>query len=304
MVAKLNVFDRVLKVLARQYAARFLELALPSLPLLIVDTLENVELSIPEERVDFVHRVAYGEQEYALHIEFQTKHQADVPQRLFVYSALLTRQLGLPVLTLVFYLTRRAAPVPDAYQVQVGGIAVNRFEYPVIKLWEYADEIAQGRWPELAPLLVTLKEGEPDPAVLGQERELILQEPDLSKRADLLACAVTIAARYFDKAFLWQFFREEVEMIREATFIEEWLDERLEEGRQQGLRQGLEQGLEQAHLADLLRILLWRFGKLPVTVEEQLKSLTTEQLDSLLNEALKAPNLDEFQAVLGHVTSS
>jgi len=38
-----------------------------------------------------------------------------VPRRLFVYSALLSRQLDLPVLTVVFYLMRRSAPLPTAY---------------------------------------------------------------------------------------------------------------------------------------------------------------------------------------------
>ncbi|HIC93394.1 MAG TPA: hypothetical protein EYP09_03995, partial [Anaerolineae bacterium] len=83
---------------------------------------------------------------------------------------------------------------------------------------------------------------EPDEGVLARERELILQEEEERKRADLLACAVTIGARYFDKEFLWRFFREEVEMMREATFIEEWLEEKLEEGLQRGLQQGLQQG--------------------------------------------------------------
>jgi len=61
MATKISPFDRVLKVLARDYAPRLLELALPEAPLQVVGTLENVELAIPEERVDFVHRVVYNE---------------------------------------------------------------------------------------------------------------------------------------------------------------------------------------------------------------------------------------------------
>jgi hypothetical protein len=288
--ARINVFDRVLKVLAREYVPQFLELALPGTPLQVVGTLENVELALPEERLDFAHRLVYGEHEYVLHIEFQTEHRADTPQRLFVYSALLTRQLRLPVLTVVFYLTRRSVPLPDAYEVQVGGVTVNRFEYPVVKLWEYADEIAAGRWPELAPLLVSLVGEQPDETILVRARELILQEQDHRKRANLLACAVTIGARYFDKAFLWQFFREEIEMIREATFVEDWLEERLEEG--------LQQGLQQARLADVLRILRWRFGELPLSLEERLSLLKAEELEPLVTEALQASSLESFRMTI------
>ncbi len=306
MTARINIFDRVLKVLAREYAGRLLELALPGAPLEVIGTLENVELAVPEERVDFVHQVAWGDQTYTLHIEFQTQYESDMPRRLFVYSALLTRQLGRPVLTVVFYLTRRRTAIPDAYQVRVGDVIVNRFEYPVVRLWEHADEIAAGRWPELAPLLVALVKGRPDEKVLAQERALILQEQDARKRANLLACAVTIGARYFDKEFLWRFFREEVEMLREATFIEEWLEEKLEEGLQkglqkgvqQGLQQGLQQGQQKARLVDVQRILRWRFGALPMSLEDRLSLLGAEQLEPLVDRALEAPNLDAFRAAI------
>ena len=301
MTTTINVFDRVLKVLARNYAERFLELALPDVPLRLAGTLENVELAIPEERVDFVHRVMWEEQEYLFHIEFQTEHRADMPERLFVYSALLTKQTGLPVITLVVYLARREAPLPSAYQVQVGNVVLNRFEYPVVKLWEYADEIAAGRWPELAPLLVTLVK-EPDEAVLARERELILREEDRYRQADLLACAVTIGARYFDKEFLWKFFREEVEMMREATFIDEWLEEKLEQGLQQGLQQGFQQGKRQTQQRLLLRILRHRFGEVPLRLEERLGVLTAEQLETLTDLALDVPDLGEFSAVVENLT--
>lgn len=295
----MNTFDRVLKIIAREYASQLLELALPGASLQIVGTLENVELALPEERVDFVHRVLWGEQAYILHIEFQTAHEADTPRRLFVYSALLTRQLGLPVLTVVFYLARRQTPVPAAYAVQIGGLTVNRFEYPVVKLWEHADQIAAGRWPELAPLLVMLAEEPPDRGVLARERELILQESDSRKRASLLACAVTIGARYFDKDFLWRFFREEVEMLKEATFIEEWLEEAREQAREQALEQGLQTGRQEERRATVRHILQWRFGKLPFGLDVRLDRLTGEQLLPLVDRALDAASPEEFAAALG-----
>ena len=107
-----NIFDRVLKILARHYAGCFLRLAVPEVAVELVGTLDNVELSLPEERVDFVHRVLYDGAEFLFHLEFQTEHEMDVPRRAFVYSALLTQQFHLPVLTLVVYLQRRVASLP------------------------------------------------------------------------------------------------------------------------------------------------------------------------------------------------
>jgi hypothetical protein len=60
---------------------------------------------------------------------------------------------------------------------------------------------------------------------LEEERQLILQEKDDKKRARLFATAITIASRYFEKDFLWKFFREEVEQMREVPFISDWIKE-------------------------------------------------------------------------------
>lgn len=141
---------------------------------------------------------------------------------------------------------------------------------------------------------------EPNEAVLARERELILHEEDRSRRADMLACAVTIGTRYFDKEFLWKFFREEVEMMREATFIDEWLEDKLEEGLQRGLQQGIQQGIQQegkqVRWLILLRILRRRFGELPLSLEERLGTLPAERLETLVDTALDIPDLQAFTA--------
>jgi flagellar biosynthesis/type III secretory pathway protein FliH len=105
-----------------------------------------------------------------------------------------------------------------------------------------------------------------------------------------------------------------VEMLREASFIDEWLEEKLEEGLQkgseqglaqglqlglqQGLQQGIEQGKKQEALLILQRILLWHFEALPTPLLAQLQSLTVQQLDMLIVTALQAQSLDEFAVTL------
>ncbi len=143
-------------------------------------------------------------------------------------------------------------------------------------------------------MLVALQPDPPDEATLARERALILQESDSRKRADLLACAVTIGSRYFAREFLWRFFKEEVEMLREASFIEDWLQEKLDEG----LEKGLQQGEQRARLTDLRRILSRRFGVLPLSLLERLRGLSAEQLEPLLETALDAATLAEFQAAV------
>jgi len=114
---------------------------------------------------------------------------------------------------------------------------------------------------------------------------------------------VTIGTRYFDKEFLWRFFREEVEMLRGASFIEDWLEEQLEEGLQRGVQQGLQQGLHEARRMDMVRILRHRFGDVPLNLETQLGLLTADRLALLMDVALEAPDLVAFAEEVDHISS-
>ena len=244
-MAEINIFDRTLKIIARDHAEVFLKLAFPGEKITLVGTLENVELSLPEERVDFVHEIQYNGEEYLLHIEFQLQHKKDFPKRVFVYSAELTSQFDKPVISLALYLARRESPIPESYTVCLGKDVINQFSYPVLKIWDYEAEIRLGKLRELAPLLTMIVK-EPTVETLEEERQLILREKDDNKRGRLLATAITIASRYFERDFLWQFFREEVEQMREVPFISDWIKEAEEEGTRRGFLQGLREGQQEA----------------------------------------------------------
>ncbi|RLC74005.1 MAG: hypothetical protein DRI61_17390 [Chloroflexi bacterium] len=297
-----DLFDRVLKVLARDYPRAFLEVAFPEVPFRLIDRLQNVELGLPTRRVDFVHRLLDPDgSEYLFHIEFQTRHDAAVPRNLFIYSALLTAQFDLPVISTVFYVMPRRKVLPESYEVKWQDVVFNRFRYRVVKLWEYEAEIKEGRWPELAPLLLVLAE-EPTEELLRRERDLILRERDAKRRADLLACAIIIGSRYFERDFLWQFFREEVKAMREATIIEEWIKEGEERGRQQGIQQGLRMGALQTRREDIMRLLLTRFD-MPYRVGKELEDALgkiedIDVLGELMVAAVQAETLQTFREQL------
>ncbi|HIE30588.1 TPA: hypothetical protein EYP66_25295 [Candidatus Poribacteria bacterium] len=249
-VNKVNIFDRTLKIIARDHAEVFLKLAFPDEKIDLVGTLENVELSLPAERVDFVHEIEYNSEEYLLHIKFQLQHKQDLPKRVFVYSAELTDQFDKPVISLALYLQRRESPIPENYTVSLGKDVINRFSYPVLKIWDYEKEIRSGELRELAPLSPMIVK-EPTVEMLEEEQQLILQEKDDKKRARLFATAITIASRYFERDFLWKFFREEMEQMREVPFISDWLKEE----RQEGLLEGRQEGYAQACREDIISLL-------------------------------------------------
>lgn len=300
-MVKINLFDQTLKIIGRNYAASLLRLALPGVQARLLGTLENVELSLPVRPVDFLHRIECEGQECILHIEFQLEHEADFPRRMHSYHGALSEQFKIPVLSVALYLSPRLSELPAEYLVRVGGQVVHRFTYPVVRLWDYVDRIRSGEYRELAPLLITLID-RPDEAILREERELILAEPDPRKRGDSLALAVMVASRYFDKAFLWRFFQEEVRQMREGTFIEDWLEEMLEQGLQQGLQRGRLEGATQAHRETILQILTTRFNPSPEQIKALAKKLEAigelDVLRELVTHALRDCTFTDFNLSL------
>lgn len=315
-MATINTFDRSLKVIARNHADLFLRLALPDLPLTLVNQPENVELSLPVQPVDFVHRILYQEQELLLHLEFQLEHFADFPRRICHVHGALTQQFKLPVLSFAIYLQRRKAPIPHEYLVEINQLPINRFSYPVIKLWDYVEQIRNGQLRALAPLLVILEEA-PNAETLQVERQLILAEPDPAKRADLLAIAVTLASRLFDREFLRRFFREELAQMQHATLIDEWLEEAVEKAVEkavqateakataQGIAIGKIEGMHERAVTSILRILMIRFGITALQKETANLKLNVivdlSTLDELEERALTAFNFNEFNLYLNEL---
>ena len=147
--------------------------------------------------------------------------------------------------------------------------------------------------------MLIMLEREKTEAVLHQEKELILQETHPQKRADSLATAVMIASRYFDLNWLWEFFGEEVEQMRQSNFIADWIEEGIQQGleqaRQQERQQGLQQGLQQGKQLILIRLLATKFGELPQSVTDQIQEMTAdEELDQLGIRLLTAESLEEI----------
>lgn len=235
----ITLFDRSLKVRIRHAAPTLFRLAgVTADPLVIQPT--DTAINISEFRADqvFLVRDAEDPLRWAIHIEYQMEPDARVLEDWFFKNAALTVQLQRKVILLVVYLTRgRRASFPDTYTVQGDGLT-NSFRFETIRLWEHADRIRSGELVELAPLLV-LCENRPTEATLRKERELILRVPVPELRRELLAVALTVATRYFSRDLLLAHFREELDMLKEASIIQEWIDEGEARGEERGRTAGV-----------------------------------------------------------------
>ena len=68
-----DIYDRSLKILAKQYPKPFIKLALGSAENINIETIENPEINLPEKRLDFVYGLTDEEKEYILHLDFQDR---------------------------------------------------------------------------------------------------------------------------------------------------------------------------------------------------------------------------------------
>lgn len=288
--------DRVSKLLFRKYADLLLRLTFPDRSVRLISVEENVEINLPTRPVDTVMIISTDEGgrevERVLHVEYYARHRADVPRTLFVYSGELTDRMGMDVITVVVYSERREVerrPAPE-YVVQVGERVMNRFMYTDIWIQDYEAQIRSG---ELAPLAPYLLEIVPSPTVetLKTAKALAQTEPQLERRTLLLSLVALLAGRYFDKEFVREMFRKEIDMMQTNTFFDEWL----EEAEQRGIEKGRQEGREEEAQALLLSLLEHRFETVPVRLVLQIQSLSIEELNRLFELTLTATSLQEVE---------
>ena len=240
MSKRVNPYDRSLKILARLYPGVFLSLLNLGEP--IEAAVDNPEINLPEKRADDVMRVTAADgEEGRVIFEFQFTGSRDALKRCFVKCALVHEITDLPVIGVIVYLTEKG--YSEVYDMCFEGCQ-NQYHFETIKLWEYKEEIESGKRKELAPFLILFTD-EPAREVLDKEKSLIMQVKDEKERANLLSLAMTIAFHRLKEAWVKEYFKEEIAMIKTADIIQEWIEEGVEKGRKEGMEQGIREGLQQ-----------------------------------------------------------
>jgi predicted transposase YdaD len=145
----------------------------------------------------------------------------------------------------------------------------------------------------------------PSPTVetLETAKALAHTEPQLERRTLLLSLVALLAGRYFDKEFVREMFRKEIDLMQTNTFFDDWLEEAqqkgiekgIEQGIEKGIEQGIEQGREEEAQALLLRLLEHRFEAVPVRLVLRIQSLSLEELNRLFELTLTATSLQEVE---------
>lgn len=276
----MHEIDRVLKILAGRFPDVFLKLLFGNRKDVILLGLEDTQLNIPEYRSDKIFRLKQKGKETILNLEFMIQPRKGALKNFLIKTALLIANYSLPVVTIIVYLERgKYIAFPDEFEYRFLGFR-NRFILDKILLWEYKEKIESGELLELAPLLPLFYQ-KPALKLLEKEYELISKVTNFQQRSDLIALAMMVAFRKYEIQFVQEFFKKEYQMLKESTFVKEWIKEGWAKGIKEGKKEGLEEGIEYGKLALLLHLVKSKFETINPKIESQLKKLKDKQIDEL-----------------------
>ncbi len=226
-------------------------------------------------------------------IELQLHYDLAMPLRMLIYCALARQKYSLPVLPIVIYLVEPSPgiAVAENYHTDFKGYITHQ-DFMVVKMWELnAHETLKQPAPAGLLPYVPLMAGA-DIDVVKECAQRIRQEPDHEELETILALFAMIKLNVEQVA---QIVRWHVTILEKSPIYQEILLK----GVQQGLEQGLELGREQELRQNIGRILTRRFGQresISVTMQLELLSLAT--LETVFDEALTAPDMAAFRAML------
>lgn len=282
--------DRAMKILAARYPHVFQLLLFGQNPDIKFEKVEDIAINVAEHRSDKIFCFLEQGKRKIVSFEFVTQPNQNELLRFHAKNGLLTASYLVEVVTVIVYLERgRYRTFPNAYVAKIGG-ASTKTQFSRILLWKYKDRIRSGEFRELAPLLV-LFEDKPSQETLLEEKALIKSVEDKQEQGNLLALAIMIAFRKFKENIIKELFYKEYNMLKEASFVKEWIQESWEKGQQEGKTKGLREGQIKIILKQLESIL----GRVATELEQRIHSLSDSDIEKLSEDLLRMKNATDLE---------
>ncbi|PSO49966.1 MAG: hypothetical protein BRC33_04815 [Cyanobacteria bacterium SW_9_44_58] len=262
---------------------------LTQLPQVRVTQMLDSDLQWVSRENDILLKVASPETgDFLLLNELQLRYTSKLPRRMRAYSGLVEEKYELPVYpVLVNILPHVANPqIPNCYQSNFQGIRAYQ-DYKVINLWEVEAEIVfEQNLRSLLPFVPILKGGGEKTVVREALRELRADE-DLNELEPLLSFFASFVLKL---PVVQQIMRWDMAVLRESPWYQQILQEGIQEGRQEGRQEG--------ELQLVLRLLNCRFGALDESLQQQIRRLSVEQLETLAEELLEFSTVQDLETWL------
>jgi predicted transposase/invertase (TIGR01784 family) len=227
-----------------------------------------------------------------LHLEFQTRPDPLMAERMLDYWIRLHRRFRRPVQQVVLHLKPTRSPLARIEHLAIGR---TRHHFTSLRLWEQ-DPAPLLADPALLPLAVLARPPAAAPEqLLSQVRQRLqtLADPD-QRRRTTSGCQL-LAGLTFSQDVIQRLLA--MSILEDSSVYQYIVRKGLEEGRalgrqlghqlglQEGLEQGLQEGLQQGRHQEastlLLRQLERRCGPLPPSQRDRIDLLPLEQLEGL-----------------------
>ncbi len=196
----------------------------------------SIELKNWTRETDFLLDVIQNERQMLVHMEFQSREDENMAQRLLEYNVLATREHGRPVLSCLIYLRKdsRIAESPLIWELP-NGQRVLYFHFIVIKLWEIkAEELIQTDLTGLLPLVPLTNGGN-----LHEVIDEIATKLAASNEYNLLEYARRFASLVFKEGSDHEWLNRRFAMYRDILEDSWVVQEERREGKRDGLRQAI-----------------------------------------------------------------
>jgi predicted transposase YdaD len=235
-----KTWDESMRVLVRKSPQAFVNLIIPQAHFVreCPHKLRNWQLE-----VDALLNVMIGDQELLLHLEFQTYHDATMPQRLLQYNVLIRSEYELPVISCVIYLLKGGKrPASPLRWEAPAGQEVLHFHFGSIEIGDLTpEEIVQTHQVGLLPLLPLTRGGASRNIVQMMFDKLA---PGTGAQEDLALVGFTLASMVFqrersvEQEWLIRSFKEMYDLIRDTPIYQEMTKMAREEGLEKVSKKG------------------------------------------------------------------
>lgn len=249
-------FDNVCKILAEKYPSEFARWLLPVEPRKI--KVLKTELSIEPIRADSV--TFLQTENRILHLEFQTltKSKPVIPFRVLDYFVRVKRQYDVPITQVVIFLQETDNEIAFTEEY-VDENTTHR--YQVIRMWEQDPGLFLDNEGLLA--LASLRQTASPIGLLSQVAQRVATISDRDTRQNIAGYTEILAGLRFEKNLIRRLLSEDI--MQESVIYQDIL----------------QKGKQQEAFTMINRLLNRRFSQLDPLLVEQVRGLSTEQLEDL-----------------------
>ena len=233
------------------------------------------------------------------HLEFQTRYEAAVPERISDYDQYAYLRYKLPVHTSLILPVEKYVParVPSSFRVKAGGLSVD-CDYRVIRMWELdPGEIFALNRPSLLAFIPLASR---NPRDWNRAAKEIVESGNRSLASTFMALGGMRYDRTELKGLLEKVLLEELlkpDWIRHSSVVEPLIEQASRQSREEGREEGRDEGRIEQGQRILDSMLRARFPTLPVPMAVQ-RLTDPSVIEDLITAISVAPSAAKAKAAM------